>query len=167
ILGETLINHHGKHGEEGTRALIDGIQQKAKNPILNGVQDIWCATDVYEVRKLPADCSVLVYGQSTNGMTAQSPVNLNKSIMPVAWTKTYTGAAGNKGRVFTTTMGAGIDLLSEDLRRLLVNATLWAVGLEKKIPEKADVDFISPYEPSMFSNDLFKKGVYPSAYDLK
>jgi type 1 glutamine amidotransferase len=167
ILGETWVDHHGHHGHEGTRGLIDGIQQDAKNPILNGVKDIWCYTDVYTVRKLNGDCQALVYGQSTNGMTPDAPVNLNKSVMPVAWTKTYTSASGKKGRVFTTTMGAAIDFQNEDLRRLLVNACFWAVGLEKQIPGRADVNFITEYKPTMFSTELFKKGFYPSKFELK
>src|SRR5699024_6086122 len=36
ILGETWIDHHGSHGEEGTRGLIDGIEQRKEHPILNG-----------------------------------------------------------------------------------------------------------------------------------
>lgn len=167
ILGETWVDHHGEHGDEGTRALIDGIQQNAGNPILKGVKDIWCPTDVYAVRKLPSNCETLVYGQSTKGMTAESPVNLEKSIMPVAWTNTYTSEKGNKGKVFVTTMGASIDLLSEDLRRLLVNACFWAVGMEKQIPDKADVSLLSEYKPTMFSTELFKKGMYPSKYEMK
>ena len=167
ILGETWVDHHGKHGAEGTRALIDGIQQNAGNPILKGVKDIWCPTDVYAIKKLPPGCEALVYGQSTSGMTPESPVNLDKSIMPVAWTRTYTSETGKKGRVFTTTMGASIDLLNEDLRRLLVNACLWAVNLEGQIPEKSDVDFISKFNPTMFGFDQSKKGILPSAYELK
>jgi type 1 glutamine amidotransferase len=167
ILGETWVAHHGKHGHEGTRGLIDGVQQNAKNRILNGVRDIWCSTDVYTVRKLTGDAEPLVYGQSTKGMTSDAPVNLDKSIMPVAWTKSYTGASGKKGRVFTTTMGAAIDFVNEDLRRLLVNACFWAAGLENEIPEKADVNFISDYKPTMFGIDLFKKGFYPSKFELK
>ena len=57
----------------------------------------------------------------------------NDPMMPIAWTKTYTGAKGKTARVFTTTMGASQDLQSEGLRRLLVNACYWAVGLEDKI----------------------------------
>ena len=57
-------------------------------------------------------------------------------MMPVAWIKTYTGEQGKTARVFTTTMGAATDLESEGLRRLLVNAAYWAVGLEDKIPER-------------------------------
>jgi type 1 glutamine amidotransferase len=167
ILGETWVDHHGHHGHEGTRGLINGVEQNKKNPILNGVKDIWVSTDVYTVRDLEGGADVLVYGQSTKGMTPDSPVNLDKSIMPVAWTKTYAGDNSKKGRVFATTMGAAIDLVNEDLRRLLVNACFWAVGLENKIPEKADVNYITEYKPTMFSTDLFKKGSYPSKYELK
>ncbi|MEX0929432.1 MAG: hypothetical protein WDZ53_08510, partial [Balneolales bacterium] len=86
ILGETWINHHGVHGREGTRGLIDGVKKK-KNPILSGVTDIWGNTDVYGVNELEGDHEVLVWGQSTNGMTPESPVIWEKSIMPVAWTR--------------------------------------------------------------------------------
>jgi len=166
VFGETWVDHHGHHGHEGTRALINGIEQNAKNPILNGVRDIWTYTDVYTVRALPG-ANVLVYGQSTSGMTPQSPVNLDKSIMPVAWTRTYSIPGGSKGKAFATTMGASIDLQNEDLRRLLVNACFWGTGLEKQTPEKADVSFITEYHPTMFSPDLFKKGSFPSKYELK
>src|SRR5688572_22638668 len=106
IFGETWVDHHGVHGKEGTRGLINGIEQNKKNPLLNGVKDIWCATDVYTVRDLPADAMVLIFGQPTKGMTADAPVNTNKSLMPVAWTRSYSAPSGKKGKVFATTMGA-------------------------------------------------------------
>lgn len=165
ILGETWISHHGNHGSEGTRGLINGIAEKEKNPILNGVKDIWGPSDVYEVRELPVGSQVLVYGQSTNGIDAKAPVNLDKSIMPVAWIRSIETENGIKQRVFNTTMGASVDLLNEDLRRLLVNASLWAVGLEKMIPPHGDVETLRPYQPSMFGFNKFKKNVYPA--DLK
>jgi type 1 glutamine amidotransferase len=167
ILGETWIAHHGNHGNEGSRGLIDGIQQNARHPVLNGVKDIWGPTDVYTVRKLAPECEILMYGQSTSGMNDKSPVNLGKSVMPVAWTKTYVTETNKTGKVFTTTMGSSVDFLSEDLRRMFVNACLWALGMEKQVPEKADVQFIGEYKPTMFGTELFKKGVYPSAYELK
>lgn len=167
ILGETWVNHHGKHGSEGTRGLINGILKDEKNPVLNGVADIWGPTDVYTVRELPGDTKVLVYGQSTNGLSSDSSINLNKSIMPVSWIRTYQGENGQTGRVFASTIGASIDFKSEDLRRLFVNAAFWCMGMESEIPEKADVDVIGNYNPTMFGYDLFKKGVLPSAYELK
>lgn len=166
VLGETWVDHHGHHGHEGTRVLVNGIAQNKKNPILNGVKDIWVPTDVYTVRDLPG-ADILLYGQSTSGMTPGAPVNLEKSIMPVAWTRNYQIPGGKKGKAFTTTMGAAVDLLNEDLRRLIVNACFWATGLEEKIPAKADVSFITPYEPTMFGFDSFKKGPLPSKYELK
>ena len=62
--------------------------------------------------------------------------------IPVAWTRTYSLTEGKTGRVFTTTMGSAGDLQNEAFRRLMVNATYWAVGLEDKIPEKANVEFV-------------------------
>jgi hypothetical protein len=86
-------------------------------------------------------------------------------MMPIAWTKTYRGAAGQTGRVFTTTMGAAKDLESEGLRRLLLNAVYWSVGLEHKIPDRANVDFVGPYHPSGFSIfGTFKPNVKPRDY---
>lgn len=167
VLGETWINHHGLHGKEGARGLINGIIKEEKNPILNGVSDIWGPTDVYTVRELPGDTRVLVYGQSTNGLSADSSVNLKKSIMPISWIKTYKGENGNSGRVFTSTIGASIDFKSEDLRRLFINATFWCLKMEKDIPERANVEVIGEFNPTMFGYNLFKKGVPPSAYELK
>jgi type 1 glutamine amidotransferase len=167
VLGETWVSHHGDHGKEGTRALIDGTQQNAKHTILNGVKDIWCATDVYTVERLPDGAQAMLYGQPTKGMTATSPINIRKAIMPVAWTSTYELEPGKKGRVFTSTMGASIDLLNADLRRMFVNACYWALGLEKDTPEKADVEFVMPYRPSMFGFDNFRKGTFPSKYAMK
>jgi hypothetical protein len=82
-------------------------------------------------------------------------------MMPLAWTRDLTSQTAYETRVFTTTMGAAVDLQSEGLRRLLVNACYWAVRLEKKIPEKANVDYVGDYTPSWFGYDKWKKGVRP------
>jgi len=67
--------------------------------------------------------------------------------MPFAWFKTYTAPSGKQGRSFTTTAGASLDFLSEDLRRLMVNAVLSLTGHEREIPEKTNVDFVDTYRP--------------------
>lgn len=159
VLGETWVSHHGDHGKEGTRGLNN--EAAAANPILNGVADIWVPTDVYTVGPLEG-ADVLVYGQSTSGMTADAPINESKEALPVAWTRAYTLEGGKEGKAFATTMGASVDLVNEDLRRLLVNACFWAV--DQTVPEKADVAFVSPYQPTMFGFDSFKKGKSPADY---
>jgi len=166
VLGEKWVNHHGLHGTESTRGLL--VKGQETHPILRGIKDgdIWGPTDVYTVNlPLPGDSQPLVLGQVLQGMKAtDEPLEGKKNdpMMPVAWTKTYKTTEGKTARVFTTTMGASKDLESEGLRRLLVNATYWAVGLEDKIPDKTNVDIVSKFEPSPFRGGGHKKGVKPS-----
>jgi hypothetical protein len=164
VLGETWVDHHGHHAHEGTRALIDGIHQRNDHPILRGVKDIWGPTDVYGTRELTGDPDVLVWGQPTKGMTADTELNWEKSVMPIAWTKTFTNENGNTNRVFTTTMGASVDLLSEDLRRLLVNAMYWGLEMEEQIPEENNVEIVGKYNPTMFGFGDYQKGRKPAYY---
>lgn len=165
VLGETWIAHHGDHGKESTRGIIAPGEQG--HPILKGIKDgdIWGPTDVYRVRlPLPGDSKPLVLGQVLKGMSpTDNPVvgPKNDPMMPVAWVRSYTGAAGKPARVFTTTMGASTDLVSEGTRRMLVNACYWAAGLEDRIPEKNDVTLVGDYKPLPFGFGAHKKGVRP------
>lgn len=164
ILGETWVDHHGVHGSEGTRGLIDGINERRDHLILRDVNDIWGPTDVYGVRDLSGDFNVLVWGQSTAGMTPETPVNMEKSIMPVAWTKSYQIENGKGGRVFTTTMGSSEDFESEDLRRLIINASYWAMDITDDLPDKPNVDIIGDYDPTPFGFGNYVEGMKPADY---
>lgn len=164
VLGETWINHHGDHGTEGTRALVNGLETSKLNPILIGVNNIWGASDVYGIQNKLEGSTILLFGQPTNGMKESSPLNIEKSIMPVAWTRNYQIPDGKIGKAFTTTMGASIDLISQDLRRLIVNACYWAVDLQNRIDVTLKVDVIGKYNPSMFGFGTYTKGKYPSDY---
>jgi hypothetical protein len=101
-------------------------------------------------------------------MTPDSPpvtgadARKNEPMMPIAWAKTYAIDGGPKGRVFTTTMGSSTDLASSGLRRLVVNACYWALGLEEKIPSAADVDVVGTFEPTPFKSGGHKKGLRPA-----
>jgi hypothetical protein len=163
ILGETWIAHHGNHGSQSTRAVAAPGEEE--NPIVRGCGDIWGPTDVYEVRlPLPDGCRPVLLGQVLEGMLpTDKPVEgaQNNPLLPVAWTKTYEGADGRTGRVFTTTMGAGKDFESEGLRRPLVNASYWCLGLEGKIPEKANVEIVGTYHALPFGSNKFRKNVEP------
>uniref|UniRef100_A0A7C2JXH1 ThuA-like domain-containing protein n=1 Tax=Schlesneria paludicola TaxID=360056 RepID=A0A7C2JXH1_9PLAN len=166
VLGETWISHHGAHGKQSTRGIPAPGQEQ--HPILRGIDcgTIWGPTDVYGVRlPLPGDSQPIVLGQVLKGMQFDDdPLEGEKNdpMMPVAWTKTYTGASGKTGRVFTTTMGASTDLVARGTRRMLVNACYWALGLESQIPEKSNVDLVGTYEPRPFKFGGHKKGVKPA-----
>ena len=168
VLGDTWVTHHGNHGKESTRGVVN--EQFKDHPILRGVQDIWGPTDVYVIVHLPKDATVLVHGQVLEGMKpTDKPVagRKNDPMMPIAWIRTYTGAQGKTSRVFVTTMGASQDLLSEGLRRLLVNACYWAVGLEDKISADSNVDLVGEFNPTKFGFGGFVKGVKPEAHAEK
>jgi len=164
ILGETWAGHYGHHGKESSRGVIN--EEMKDYPILKGVEDIWGPTDVYTVTELTGDPDVLVFGQVLVGMDPADEPNTDKPLMPMAWVKNYTGDEGKTSRVFCTTMGASIDLLSEGLRRLLVNGCYWGMGMEDQIPDKSNVDIVGEFEPTLFGFGTFKKGVRPSDFKL-
>jgi len=166
VLGDTWISHHGEHAKESTRGII--VQTVADHPVLRGVTDLWWPTDVYTVSHLPADATVLVWGQVLAGMKPDDPAVMgpkNDPLMPLVWVRDYKGDSGNVSKIVATTAGAAIDLKNEGLRRLLVNACYWTLGMEDKEPAKADVSYVGEYNPSFFGFGKGKKGVKPE--DLK
>ncbi len=171
VLGETWVDHHGAHGKQSTRGLI--APGAAGDPILRGIQDgdIWGPTDVYAVHlPLGGDCKPLVLGQVLVGMKPDDPPlpgKKNDPMMPIAWTKSYTGEQGKTARVFTTTMGASQDFASEGLRRLVVNACYWTLGLEDQIAAKSNVDIVGEFRPTPFRFGGYKRGVKPADLQME
>ncbi len=168
VLGDTWISHHGNHGKESTRGLIN--EQFKDHPVLRGVDDIWGPTDVYGIIHLPADVKVLVYGQVLEGMKPTDKAVTgpkNNPMMPLIWIRNYVGESGKTSRVLGTTIGAAPDLESEGLRRLLVNACYWGLGLEEKAPAKSNVEYVGDFKPTFFGFGKGKKGVKPSDHELK
>jgi len=168
VLGETWVNHHGNHGVESTRGVLNAPFKD--HPVLRGVADLWGPTDVYTVSHLPKDASVLVWGQVLTGMKPTDPPvegPKNNPMMPLAWVRSYTGQSGKASRVFTTTMGAAVDFENAGLRRMVVNACYWAAGLEAQIPVSANVDYVGEYRPLWFGFGKFKPGVKPADLQLR
>lgn len=163
ILGETWVSHHGKHGSESTR----GIVADSSHPIARGIRDgdIWGPTDVYEVKlPLSGDGHAVILGQILAGMKPDDPPvsdRRNDPMMPIAWTRTHNG-----GRVFVTTMGSADDLPSEGVRRMLVNAAFWCLGLEPAIAADLDVSLVGDYQPTPFGFGKFIRGKRPADYGL-
>ncbi len=163
VLGETWIKHHGQHGKQSTRGVFE-----VPHPILTGIRsgDLWSKTDVYEAKlPLPGDSKTLVWGQVLTGMEPGDPAvagPVNEPTMPIAWVKSYTGSAGKTARIFTTTLGTSEDLLTEANRRLLVNATYWALGLERQIKASANVGLVGDYRPHPFGFGTHVKGLTPA-----
>ena len=61
-------------------------------------------------------------------------------------------------------MGSATDLQNEGLRRLLVNAAYWAVGLENQISATSNVQLIGEFKPSPFKFKGYVPGRKPADY---
>jgi type 1 glutamine amidotransferase len=160
VLGETWVAHHGQHGTQSTRGVIN--PELGDHPILRGVTDVWGPTDVYAIAHLPVDARVLMHGQVLMGMRPNdTPAEgrQNDPMMPLVWVRDYIGPRGVTNFVLCSTIGSGPDFESEGLRRLIVNACHHLLGLE--VPEKADVQYVSAYEPTFFGFGKFKPGLTP------
>ncbi len=167
VLGETWVAHHGAHGRESTRGIVR--PEMADHPLLRGVSDVWGDTDVYTVRDLPSGTKVLLDGQVLAGMTPQSvPVvgAKNEPMMPVAWIREHQHDNGNRSQILCTTMGAATDFIEPGLRRLLVNASYWMLGLESQIKPDLDIEFVGPYSPTQFGFDKYQRGLTARTFDL-
>ncbi len=176
VLGETWVSHWGSHGKQATRGVIEPGAEK--NPLLNGVAEVFGPTDVYEAYP-PKDATILLRGLVLENMspvakpavgekvrsTDKISQKLNDPAMPVAWSREVKNEAGTTNKVMTTTMGSATDLANEGLRRLVVNSVIWGAGLE--VPEKADVSIVGDFVPTNFKFGGNKPGVKAADLELK
>jgi len=175
VLGETWVNHWGSHKKEATRGIIE--PGAASDPVLRGVSDLFGTTDVYEAAPA-ADAKILVRGEVLQGMNAsdapaeykkkradKQEQGVNSPMMPVVWKREYKNDAGKVNRIVCTTMGAATDLTNEGLRRLLVNAVYWGLGMD--VPAKADVTIPGgEFHPTMYGFGGNQKGLKPADFTL-
>jgi type 1 glutamine amidotransferase len=170
ILGEQWVSHHGGHKRQGCRGVIETAN--ADHPVLRGVKDVFAPSDVYTVKNLTDDATVLLRGAVTETLVPDSkPVKgkLNEPMMALAWTRQYTSPGGTKGQAFCTTLGAGVDFMSADARRLVVNAAYQLTGIE--VPAAANVDFVDPFYASFYGfirDKTFwrKRNLHPADFAL-
>lgn len=158
VMGEGWVSHHGKHKVEGARGVIESAN--ADHPILRGVSDVFGPSDVYGINALTSKDTILLRGQVTENLDPKSkPVaSKNNPMQPLAWLHPYSSPNGSKGTTFCTTMGASVDLVSEDLRRLIVNASYHLTGLD--VPARADVTYVDPFYASFYGYTKNQKGYW-------
>jgi len=171
ILGETWVSHHGKHGAESTRGVVPDVVKS--HPILRGVRDVWGPTDVYGIRDLPKDATVILEGSILANMEPTSIAvddARNSPRMPLAWIRERAQGSGPKKgtvqRIACSTIGASIDLPSRDLRRLFVNLAYWCTGLEGQIAAEPKAEIVGTFAPTMFGFGTFTRGVKPADFVL-
>jgi type 1 glutamine amidotransferase len=142
VLGEKWAGHYGGNHRQSTR--LDIVPEKADHPILCGVKDMWVQCGGYSADPLQPS-EVLAMAQPIQGMTPDAEPDPTRKPVPGAWTRSYQGASGKSGRVFTSTYGASNDIENDGYRRMLINSCFWALGMEDAIAAEADVSFVGPY----------------------
>lgn len=150
ILGETWVSHHGKHKVQGARSIVEkGMHEHL---ILNGVEEIFCPSDVYGVTHLDSSDKVLLRAAVTESLdpsSANVQGSQNEPLQAFAWLHQYERPSGDgQGMAFCTTGGASVDFVDEDLRRLVVNAAYFLT--ERDVPRQAEVEFVDPFYPSFY-----------------
>jgi hypothetical protein len=163
VLGGTFLNHHGRWQADSTRGVLD--PDHAQHPILTGVTDIWGNSDVYrtypEGSRLPNDCTPLVWGQPLMGRQPDDLPNESLEPLPVAWVKPWRTSTGKTANVFHCTMGSASDFKNPGLRRLVVNASYWCIGLESAISAEQSVEVVGEYQPLSSGFHYDALGVVP------
>lgn len=160
VLGETWVSHYGENHKQSSRLILEKSQ--ASHPILTGVSNVWVQSGGYTADPEKMGATVLAKGEVLNGMTAESPADKTKKLLPVAWVREYQLPGGKKGQAFATTHGASEDLLNEGFRRMLLNACLWGTGLESAIKADNTIELVGPYKPTPFNFDGYKDKVKPA-----
>jgi type 1 glutamine amidotransferase len=163
VLGGAFMGHHGRWHADSTRGTV--VKALKNHPIVAGVTDIWGPSDVYRTYKegtsLPEDCTALVWGQPLMGRNHDDAPNTKKVPLPVAWFKTWKTSEGKNARVFHSTMGSAKDLQSAGLRRMVINAAYWGMGMEAAISPDSSVDYVGAYKPLASGFNYEKLGVFP------
>ncbi len=142
VLGEKWAGHYGGNHRSSTR--LDIVPGKEGHPILKGVKDMWVQCGGYNANPLQPS-EVLAMAQPLLGMKPDDKANTNMKPVPGAWTRSYKGAGGKEGRVFTSTYGASNDIENEGYRRSLINAAYWTLGMEDSIKADSDISFVGKY----------------------
>ena len=125
--------------------LIPGVAR-----VVMGVTDVFGPSDVYGIKRLTDEDTILMRGAVTATLAPDSSFvdSKNDPMQPLAWLHPYKAPNGKTGTPFCSPMGASVDLVSEDLRRLIVNAAFFLTG--QVVPDHADVSYVDPFYPSFY-----------------
>ena len=162
VLGETWnprlgAGHYGRNHRFATAMHV--VPKQKEHPVMRGVKDMHAMAGAYSARPMP-NSTILATNRVLESMKVGAAPIPDKEPQPAAWVRNYKLKDGKEGRAFCSTQGASEDILSEGVRRMIINATLWCMQMEDHIKADADVSFVGPYNPSTFS---FK----PSVKDAK
>jgi type 1 glutamine amidotransferase len=160
VLGNTWVGHYGTNHKQGTRIIT--VPEQRGHVVLTGVGETAFTHAGAYVGKAAPDFTVLTTSQPLVSMEPNAEPDTKKPPMPSTWTRQYAAKDGSMHRVFHSTQGASEDFLDENYRRLILNGSLWAMGMEATIKPDMTISFVGPYQPNTFSFGGHAKKVKPS-----
>jgi hypothetical protein len=153
-------SHYGSNHKMG--GTISGIGGHA---ILTGVEPIHTYSGAYKSQP-PADATPLLEVQVLNTFGPSKEINKDRPVVNAGWARdSYVAPSGaeKKARVVYTSFGASEDVLDENARRFLINASFWAIGLDDKITADLDASIVGKFQPAPYTTGSFYRvGVKPS-----
>jgi hypothetical protein len=144
-------SHYGSNHVKGCS--ITPVAESATHPILRGVEKIHAYSGAYSSQP-PAGSTPLLDVQVLATFQPSDQIEKGKPSVNAGWTRdSYKAPSGavKQARVVYTSYGASEDLLSEDGRRFLVNACLWAAGMEAAITLDLDVSIVGKFSPDAYN----------------
>lgn len=167
IFGNTWHNERGQ-SHYGTNHVMSGRIAPDKtasgHPILTGVGPIHAYSGAYLSRP-PTDSTPLLNVQVLNTFEPSDDLNTDKPMVNAGWTRDhYVAPSGQRqdARVAYASYGTSEDLLDADARRFLINASLWALGMEDQITSDLDVTVVGEFAPLAYCTGMYTKGVKPA-----
>ena len=155
--------HYGGNHNQGCRITL--VKEAAEHPILRGVNQIHAYSGAYG-SPVPEGSTSLVEVQVLDTFKASDQIAQNKPIVTAGWAmERYTAPSGEKkdSRTAYFSFGASEDVLDEDARRLFLNASLWALGMDEEITPTLEVGIVGAYNPTPYTTgSLYFEGVKPA-----
>ncbi|MFT5498692.1 MAG: hypothetical protein ACI9TH_004107 [Kiritimatiellia bacterium] len=156
-------SHYGSNHLKASR--ITPVPESVDHVILQGIKQIHAYSGAYS-SQVPEGGVPLLQVQVLATFEPGDALEPGKEIVNAGWARDHYVApsgARQEARVVYTSYGASEDLKDEGARRFIVNACLWAAGLEKAITPDLDVSIVGGFAPSPYSSSvLFYEGVRPS-----
>jgi hypothetical protein len=85
--------------------------------------------------------------------------NTEKVVLPIAWTKNWTGNQGKASPILHFTMGSAMDFENEGVRRVTINGAYWGIGMADQINPDSDMSIVGEYKPLKDGFNYEKLGV--------
>jgi type 1 glutamine amidotransferase len=148
-------------GYQAGQTEVSLIEAQKGHAILRGVKPFRSPSWLYYADKeeypIASDVVPLLMGHPVTAKPKTPPVP-----QLCAWFQVKDKPGGGKTRVFYTSLGHPQDFEIESMRKLLVNAVLWALGMDDQIPADGACALMpGPYEPLEVGLRKHKKGVFP------